>query len=188
MDVQWSPPQDSGSSPIVEYEVGIWDGTTTEWETTTETDAHRVVGLVDGAVYGFSVRATNSAGTGPPSLQVTATPAPPGTATVTVGNRLNILDLDRQSQIVRLGPIEVQLIVWWQPLDGHWYASIDVPVNTRIVSGRRMVVGAGLLDRLGNTIGGNIVCRPLAEDYIFVDPMRNAWREGTHGLFWEPAA
>ena len=54
--------------------------------------------------------------------------------------------------------------------------------------GRRLVVGSGLLDRVSDVLAGNIVCRPLNELGQSVEPGRAAWREGTHGLFWEPAA
>ena len=190
VDVLWQPPLADGGQPITAYEVGIHDPVTeeTEWQPTPDaTLGYRVAGLVDGKQYAFSVRAVNTDGTGPASSRVTAAPDQIGTLTFTRGNRLDLLDMDRQSLILRLPAVDVRVTVWWQPFDEHWYGSLEVPVGTRVVSGRRLVVGSGLVDRLSDVLDGNIVCRALAEEYQNADPDRAAWREETHGLFWEPA-
>ena len=79
--------------------------------------------------------------------------------------------------IVRLGGMDCRIQVWWQPSDGAWYSAIEIPTNTSVISGRRLVVGAGLLDRLPDVLPGNIVCRALDEDSGRVDPARDAWSE-----------
>ena len=68
-----------------------------------------------------------------------------------------------------------------------WYAALEVPTNTPVISGRRLVVGAGLLDRLPDVLPGNIVCRALDEDSGRVDPARDAWQRQTHtDSYYEP--
>ena len=147
-----------------------------------------VVGLVAGRRYGFEVRAVNGSGAGVPSGRVFGLADGPALLLSTVGFRVGLLDVDRQSLVLRVGGVDVRVRVWWQPLDQAWYGGLEVPVGRVVVSGRRLVVNAGLLDRLSDVLLGNIVCRPLTELGQTVEPGRAAWREGTHGLFWEPAA
>ena len=77
------------------------------------------------------------------------------------GQRIPLLDLDRQSMIVRLGGMDCRIagVVSAERLCA-WYAALESPTNSpAIISGRRLVVGAGLLDRLPDVLPGNIVCR-----------------------------
>ena len=103
-----------------------------------------------------------------------------------VGSRIPLLDLDRQSLIVRLGGMDCRLTVWWQPSDSSFFAALEVPVNNPVVSGKRLAVNAGLLDRLTDVLPGNVVCRAVDEDSTQRDPGRDAWRRSTHSLVWEP--
>ena len=68
---------------------------------------------------------------------------------------------------------------------GGWWGSLEVPVNTPAVLSRRLSRNAGLLDRITDVLPGNFVLRELSGNDV--EPARNAWRQETHGLFWEPA-
>ena len=76
--------------------------------------------------------------------------------------------------------------MWWQPSDESWYGSLEVPTNTMIVSGRRLALGSGLLDRIGGVLPGNVVLRELGD--TGAEPARDAWRRPTHALLWEARA
>lgn len=102
-----------------------------------------------------------------------------------------LIDADRQSMRLRLpGPdgtfIDCRLLWWWQPSDGGWWASLEVPTNTRVVSSRRMGTNVGLLDGLTGLVAGNIVLRTTAVGGT-AEPTRSSFRDGTHVLRWEAA-
>lgn len=187
IDLSWSVPE--SNSPITGYEVEVTlpDGVVeTPYPTGSAVAGHRVRGLAILHRYGFRVRAVNAVGRGGFSDILHAVPQPEITLSASTVQRIPLLDLDRQSLIVRLGSVDCRLWVWWQPMDGAWYATLEAPTNTRVVSGRRIVVNSGLLDRLQGVLPGNVICRALDEDSALVDPTRNAWGRPTHGLFWEP--
>lgn len=77
VDVAWAPPAADGGSPILTYTVQRRTGTGT-WGDDVDVDAPTttllVTGLVNGQQYGFRVRATNAAGSGPWSTRADATP------------------------------------------------------------------------------------------------------------------
>ena len=54
-----------------------------------------------------------------------------------------------------------------------------------IVSGRRLALNSGLLDRIGAILPGNVVLRELGD--TGAEPARDAWRRPTHALMWEAA-
>ena len=89
----------------------------------------RVRGLAFHHRYGFRVRAVNSAGTGPQTPLVYAMPIRPAVVAVPPGQRIPLLDLDRQSLIVRLAGQDCRIRVWWQPSDLAWYGGLEVPVE-----------------------------------------------------------
>ena len=101
------------------------------------------------------------------------------------GRRVPLQDHDRQSLVVRLGEQDCLLRVWWQPSDGAWYGSLEVPIENPVVQGRRIATDAGLLDRLGGVLPGNLVCRVINREAGGAEPARDAWRRGTHGVFYE---
>ena len=98
---------------------------------------------------------------------------------VVVGQRVPLLDLDRQSLIVRLGGQDCRIRVWWQPSNESWFGSIEVPVNNPAKTARRLGVNTGLLDRLQDVLPGNVVCRAVDEDSGAHDPTRLAWARQT---------
>ena len=65
--VSFSPPASSGSSPITGYAVTSSPAGGVDVNAGSIAATHTVTGLTNGTPYTFTVRATNSAGTGPPS-------------------------------------------------------------------------------------------------------------------------
>ena len=189
VDLSWAIPQDDGGEAITSYEVLVTDpnGQTLPVESTGSAAlSYRVRGLRVYQRYGFQVRARNSAGVSPYTDIVYATPVETSASTELSVQQLPLLDVDRQSLIVRLGAVDCRIHVWWQPSDSAWYGSLEAPVNTATVTGRRLAVNTGLLDRLTDVLTGNIVCLAIDDDSAEHEPGRDAWRRQTHGLFWLP--
>ena len=81
--------------------------------------------------YGFRVRAVNAAGAGAQTPVVYSVPRPAmPRMTEVAGQRIPLLDEDRQSIIVTIGERDCRISVWWQPSDQAWYGSLEVPTNT----------------------------------------------------------
>ena len=190
VDVDWEAPLSDGGAPVTRYEVAVVgpDGELEPWEAVGLVTRHRILGLVAGHRYGFRVRAVNPNGLGDPAAPVYATPQGPTAQALPPGQQVPLLDVDRQSLIVRLDGRDCRLRVWWQPSDLSWYGSLEVPVNTPAVQGRRIRLNSGLLDRIPGILAGDVVCRALDDDSAHLDPVRDAWGRPTHGLFWEPAS
>ena len=189
VDLVWVAPADDGGDDITRYEVQVTDPNGVLWPVDA-TDGpvliHRVRGLQVYQRYGFQVRARNSVGASPWTGILYAIPIILPVVAVPPGQRIPLLDLDRQSLIVRLAGQDCRIRVWWQPSDSSWFSSMEVPVNSPAVTGRRVAVGAGLLDRLPDVLAGNVVCRAIDEDSGSHDPERTAWARQTHGLYWIP--
>ena len=188
IDLEWLNPLDNDGSAITRYEVCVIneDGSIAPFEPTDGAQLKwRIRGLAFGHIYGFRVRAINILGVGPPSDLVQDEPTRFAVRVVPPGRRIPLLDVDRQTLIVRLQNIECLIRVWWQPFDQSWYGSLEAPVNSIVVEGRRLASDAGLLDRISSPLSGNIVCRAMGATNIEVEPARNAWEVPTHGLFWE---
>ena len=187
VNLVWRTPMSDGGSTITGYEVAVIDedGNMGAWEAVTSGLTHRVRGLALGHRYGFQARAVNSAGNGTPTATVYAIPVSSAVPIPTFGQAIPLLDLDRQSMVVRLGGLECRVRVWWQPLDRAWYGTLEVPVNTPVVQGRRLAVDSGLLDNVGGVLPGNVVLRALGEADTLAEPRRDAWGRETHGLIWE---
>ena len=189
LDLAWDPPASDGGSPILHYQVCVIDedGTILPFEDTDGPALRwRVRGLAYGGRYGFRVRAVGLAGLGEQGEIIRDGPEILGIPTVGPGDLVPLLDLPRQSAVFRFGLATALLRVWWQPSDGAWYGSLEVPPNTPIVRGRRLVVDSGLLDGIPGFLSGNVYCRALGVGDTAADPARDAWRRGTHGLVWEP--
>ena len=129
IDLDWDRPRSTGGSAITRYEVAVIeeDGTQGGFFSTGSTSpGFRVRGLRTGRRYGFRVRAVNSIGDGPPSGIVYATPYATTAVVTATGLQVPLLDLDRQSLIVRLGSQDCRLRVWWQPSSESWYSSLGL--------------------------------------------------------------
>ena len=94
-----------------------------------------------------------------------------------------LANIDRQGLTVRLGSVDVRLVVWWQPGTLGWFASVEIPVGTRIVSGRRLGVNTSLLPRPLIALPGNLWVRPTGNEAI---PLGRAPWGNTHLLRYEP--
>ena len=188
VDLSWREPIETGGQTPTRYEVLVMDeatGRSDPVEATDSATAHAVRGLASYRPYGFRLRAVNDAGPGPATEVVRIVPRPVHAAVVPPGTSIPLLDVDRQSVVVRLADVDCRVTVWWQPSDQSWYGSLEVPVNTPRTSGLRLSRGAGLLDRVGGVLPGNVVCRELGD--FQREPRRDAWRRPTHALRWEPA-
>ncbi len=84
--VTWSPPTSDGGSPITNYLITPYIGTTAQNGITVgDVDSDVVTGLTNGAMYTFTVAAINAINTGPPSAQsnpVTPMGVAPGAPTI----------------------------------------------------------------------------------------------------------
>ena len=187
VDLTWDTPENNGGDTITHYEIEVTDPSGVAFldSTTGPVLRHRVRGLGLYQRYGFRVRARNLVGAGPFTSYIYATPAVIGTPALVSGLRIPLFDLDRQSLIVRIGGQDCRVQVWWQPSSLAWFAGLEVPVNSALVSGKRLTVNGGILDRLQGVLPGNIVCRAIDEDNAERDPARDSWLRQTHGLFWE---
>ena len=56
-------------------------------------------------------------------------------------------------------------------------------MNTPAVSGKRLVLNSGILDRVQDVLPGNMVLRELGG--ASAEPGRDAWRLPSHALIWE---
>ena len=90
--VTWAPPASDGGSAITGY--NVYEGTAAGGESTTplntaplppDTTSFPVSGLTNGTTYFFTVTAVNAIGEGPPSAEVSATPASAGTTPTAPG-------------------------------------------------------------------------------------------------------
>ena len=188
VDLFWTIPENIYGSELLHYEICVMDpdGFVYPWEQTDSVvDTFRVRGLARGHRYSFRVQAVSTGGTGPPTPFLSAVPIDVPAVVVPTGQALPLLDVDRQSLIVRLADMDCRVIVFWQPQDLAWYASLEVPVNTSAVTGRRLALDSGLLDRVSDVLPGNLSLRELGT--TGAEPQRDAWARPTHALRWEPA-
>lgn len=77
--LSWNAPASDGGSPITGYAVNVYTGSDTSGaptviDTSSTSTGYTVTGLTNGTTYTFTVQAQNTAGTGPASNSVTATP------------------------------------------------------------------------------------------------------------------
>ena len=94
---------------------------------------------------------------------------------------LSLTNTPRQTIVVRLSGQDVRLEIWRQPSDGAWYADLDVPVGTRVLSGRRLINRGALLSRVPHDLPGDIWCLPRGAGAG--DPGADPWGE-THDLVY----
>ena len=135
MEQTWETPANNGGSPITHYEVQVIDPDGDAFppdSTGTPTLRHRTRGLQPYQRYGFRVRGVNEVGAGRYTSILYATPNIGVAAVEPVGLRMPLLDLDRQSLIVRLSGQDCRLSVWWQPMaQSSWFAVLRCPPTTR---------------------------------------------------------
>ena len=187
VDLAWQAPASDGRVAITHYQICVIDedGSVSPFERTDDARlTWRVRGLALGHEYGFRVRAVNAVGVGLATEIVKTIPIPASVLTIPPGHRIPLLHTDRQSLIVRLADIDCRIAVFWQPSDVAWYATLEVPVNTVVVSSKRLAVDSGILDRVKDILPGNIFCRALESERM--EPQRDAWRRPTHALIWTP--
>lgn len=189
IDLTWDAPLSDGGVPVTGYEVCVIDefGTPEPFRPSGAATSHRVRGLAFGHNYGFRVRAVNSAGPGAQTGLVHETPVRRSVLIVPPGEQIPLVGAFRQELIVRLGGVDCGLLVWWQPDQAGWYASLEVPVGTAVVRGRRLAVNAGLLGQTPGVLAGDVVCRAIDADHLLADPGLDSWTFDHHGLFWELA-
>ena len=96
--------------------------------------------------------------------------------------QIPMIDTARQSLVVTLGGQEVKLTVWWQPSDGHWYGTLEVPPGVPVVKGRRLVLDAPMVDSPSVGFRGEIYLRRLLDSDA--EPGNEAW-DSTHALTYE---
>ena len=194
IDLTWVAPTTDGGSPILYYEICVIDedGVDQPFERTSGPETQwRVRGLAIGHRYGFRVRAVTATDVGLASPAIYDTPLRTRVERRPRGQRIPLLDVDRQSLILRIAGQDCRLRVWWHPdeADGYgkvgaWWGGLEVPVNTPAVRSRRLALNSGILDRVDGVLPGNIVLRELAA--TGEEPGRDAFRRPTHALIWEP--
>jgi len=105
--VSWSAPMSNGNSAIAKYSVrrGTSPGGETWLADVATGMSYNDTSVANGVTYYYTATATNSVGEGPESLEVSATPARPGAATVP-GVPLNL------SAVAGTGHV---LVSWYEP-------------------------------------------------------------------------
>ena len=107
--LSWIPPVDSGTAPILSYDVSVDGGS---WENTgSPATTRRIAGLAIGGRYSFRVRPVTADGVGDATPFVYATPlrTSPDFATLP-GESVPLENVDRQSLVVRLGGFDCGLV------------------------------------------------------------------------------
>ena len=188
-EITYRPPSDLGGGEISHYQVAVIseNGDVGDFEDTAgPVLRHQIRGLHPGRRFGFVVRPVNQAGPGVPSSPFYGVMRKLlGAPTLFEGQQILLIDALRQSLIIRLDDFDCRLSLWWQPRDEAWYASLEVPTNTKLVESQRLATNSGILDRVSSPLSGNIICRRLDVIDTFLEPGREAWSKPTHILVWE---
>ena len=92
---------------------------------------------------------------------------------------------------IYLADVRVQITIYWQPSDRHWYLDIHAPQGEAILRGRRLVGGGQrVINSSFSTVDaghknvlpdltGTISCTGVGP------PARDAWGHKTHRLIFE---
>ena len=91
----------------------------------------------------------------------------------------------RQSMLLNLGGQEVALEVWWAPLPGLWYLTIDVN-GTRVAGGRQVVSRSRLIR--DHRFSGDLFVVPPTGESEATAPGRLDWGAGRYRLVYVAAA
>ena len=96
-----------------------------------------------------------------------------------------LIAVDRQRVVVRLGSTDVALTIFYQPRQGQWYCSVELPPGTPYAVGRQMDVDVDVLGGLEHPLGGRLVVRDTSNAARELG--ENPW-SGTHRLVYEAHA
>ena len=83
---------------------------------------------------------------------------------------------------IRLGNQTTRLTVIWSASSEAWHITMEYPVGTPLVSGRRLALDEPVLGDVPTGFSGDIWCRSDGESEI--EPGLEAWA-GTHHLVYE---
>ena len=98
-------------------------------------------------------------------------------------NIIPLQNIDRQKLTTSVSDFIVLIEVWRQPSDGSWYCSIESPPNTRIVSGRRIVIDEPIsVNSPKSKFDGDFFCRSTSVQKL--EPGITPWGN-THNLIYE---
>ena len=182
----WTAPADAGGAAISRYEAQVThaDGSMDPWEDIGLAGEYRIRGLGAGYTYSIRLRAVSNVGIGTAAPQVSITAhVPQATEPPASAVEIPLLDRDNQTVIVRLNNVDCRVHVWWQPLDGAWYATLEAPINRPVAAGRRLTTGVDLLDRT-DALAGKLLCWPTSVEDGNLDPVRTAWSRRSHLLVY----
>ena len=186
LDVQWLPNRQE-TLPVIRYELRTIDPalTVSEWIDAGVGTSYNLTGLVPNIVYGVQVRAVNSDDNGFPSEYYYAKPS--FVTVYNIGTDNVNLELSDDANIylfTTLGGVDVLIRMYYNSSHDFWYMDIEWPVNTAAISG---VVVTPFVDLIpAGVIPGQFNCYPTALSDQIVDPLRNAWIDSTHALWWTP--
>ena len=98
--------------------------------------------------------------------------------------RIRLAHLPSQTIDTRLPTALARITVTWNPSATGWFASLESPPGSVIVSNRRITAGEPLLGPILSSFPGDIWCWPNAPD-LMDEPGLDAWGDdGTHALWW----
>ena len=93
-----------------------------------------------------------------------------------------LLNIPRQRLNTAVNGQEVAIAVWWQPKDQRWYMTLEFPVGTPLIRGKRINLNSPILGSLKGEFVGDFVCRIIGE--ILIEPGAEPWGN-THALRYE---
>lgn len=95
-----------------------------------------------------------------------------------------LINVPRQRLSTSVNGQAIQLLIWYSPKSGgQWYASLEHPAGTKIVSGRRIVLNSDILaSQPRGTFKGKIICRAIGD--LPSEPGLEPWGT-THLLLYE---
>ena len=94
-----------------------------------------------------------------------------------------LLNIPRQRLTTVVDNQEIEIAVWYQPQGGSWYITLEYPVETPLLKGRRINLDSPILTNYPRAgFRGNLVCRALSETHD--EPGITPWGQ-THVLRYE---
>jgi hypothetical protein len=129
--VSWSPPADTGSSPITSYTITAMPSGTTMTTPGGTTTSATIMGLTNGTPYTFTVAATNAAGTGPAAMSNQATPTATPMAPSAPTNVMAVANVDHGATIN------------WTASDNHGSPLLGYSITSSQLQGMGTLATAG---------------------------------------------